>query len=410
MAKIIKPLNDTQIKSAKPKEKDFTLSDGNGLYLLIKSNGSKIWRFNYISPDSKKRTLVSFGSYPEITLFNARQKRDEYRSLVSQGVDPQQHKQSIQNQSKKEKDNTFYKVAERWLEQQNSRDITSGTIRRIKNSFVNYIYPSLGDIPISQLKAKDFIEALKPLECAGKLDTVKRISQRINRVMTYAVNNDLIEYNPAGKIGAVFKVAHKQNMPSLPPSELPRIMKAISLASIELQTRCLIEWQLLTITRPIEAVSALWSEIDLKNELWTIPADKMKMRRDHTIPLNKQAIRIIEIMKPISGHGEYVFPTLKAPFNKHMNKETVNTALKRMGFKGELVAHGFRSLASTALNEHGFDYDLIEVSLAHVDRNAVRAIYNRATYLDKRRDMMQWWGDFVEQASQGNVSLSAAQK
>ena len=303
MAKIIKPLNDTQIKSAKPKEKDFTLSDGNGLYLLIKSNGSKIWRFNYISPDSKKRTLVSFGSYPEITLFNARQKRDEYRSLVSQGVDPLQHKQSIQNQSKKEKDNTFYKVAERWLEQQNSRDITSGTIRRIKNSFVNYIYPSLGDIPISQLKAKDFIEALKPLECAGKLDTVKRISQRINRVMTYAVNNDLIEYNPAGKIGAVFKVAHKQNMPSLPPSELPRIMKAISLASIELQTRCLIEWQLLTITRPIEAVSALWSEIDLKNELWTIPADKMKMRRDHTIPLNKQAIRIIEIMKPISGHS-----------------------------------------------------------------------------------------------------------
>lgn len=247
MVKIIKPLNDTQVKSAKPKEKDFTLSDGNGLYLLVKSNGSKIWRFNYISPDSKKRTLVSFGSYPEITLLNARQKRDEYRSLVFQGVDPQQHKQSIQNQSKKEKDNTFYKVAERWLEQQNSRDITSGTIRRIKNSFVNYIYPILGDIPVSQLKAKDFIEALKPLECAGKLDTVKRISQRINKVMTYAVNNDLIEYNPTGKIGAVFKVAHKQNMPSLPPSELPRVMKAISLASIELQTRCLIEWQLLTI-------------------------------------------------------------------------------------------------------------------------------------------------------------------
>ena len=166
MVKIIKPLNDTQIKSAKPKEKDFTLSDGNGLYLLVKSNGSKIWRFNYMSPDSKKRTLVSFGSYPEITLLNARQKRDEYRSLVSQGVDPQQHKQSIQNQTKKEKDNTFYKVAERWLEQQNSRDITSGTIRRIKNSFVNYIYPNLGDIPVSQLKAKDFIEALKPLECA----------------------------------------------------------------------------------------------------------------------------------------------------------------------------------------------------------------------------------------------------
>lgn len=410
MAKIIKPLTDTQIKSSKPKEDDHTLSDGNGLYLLIKKNGSKIWRFNYINPLSNKRALVSFGSYPEVTLQQARQKRDEYRSLVSQKIDPHAHFNSIQQLAISENENTFKKVAEKWYQQQESREITKGTLQRIINSLENYIFPTLGNKPITQLKAKDFIEVLTPLENAGKVDTVKRISQRINRIMAYAVNKDIIEINPTVNMGKAFKSHKKKNLPSLPPSELPRIMKSISLASIELQTRCLIEWQLLTITRPVEAVTTLWEEIDTNNKTWTIPADKMKMRRDHVIPLNKQAMKILEIMKPISGHTKFVFPTMKAPFNKPMNKETVNTALKRMGFKGQLVAHGFRSLASTALNEQGFDYDLIEVSLAHVDKNTVRAIYNRATYLDKRRNMIQWWGNFVEQASQGNVSLSATQK
>jgi integrase len=408
MAKIIKPLNDTQIKTAKPKDKDYTLSDGNGLYILIKVTGSKIWRFNYINPVSNNRALVSFGSYPEVTLQQARQRREEYRTLVSQGIDPQERRKSLIEQSVIENNNTFKKISDKWIELQKSKGFTNNTISIIKSSLENYIYPALGDIPINQLKAKDFIPVLRPLESAGKLDTVRRIIQRINRIMDYAVTQDIIDINPVVRMSTVFKTPITKNQPSLPPSELPRVMKALSLANIELQTRCLIEWQLLTITRPSEAVSALWEEIDLDNKLWIIPAEKMKMRRDHLIPLCKQAINLLEIMKPISGHTKFVFPTLKSPYNKPMNKETINMSLKRMGFKGELVAHGFRSLASTALNEHGFDYDLIEVSLAHVDRNAIRAIYNRANYLDKRRDMMQWWGDFVEQASQGNVSLSGS--
>lgn len=407
MVKIIKPLNDTQIKSSKPKEKDFTLSDGNGLYLLVKKTGYKIWRFNYISPISNKRRLVSFGNYPEVTLLQARHKRDEYRSSVNQGIDPQEQKQAEIQQSVIEQNNTFRIIADKWIDLQKSKGYTDNTINIIRSSLVNYIYPALGNTPINQLKAKDFIPVLRPLESSGKLDTVKRVIQRINRIMDYAVTQDIIDINPVVRMSTVFKSPVTKNQPSLPPSELPRVMKAISMASIELQTRCLIEWQLLTITRPIEAVSALWEEIDFNQKIWTIPADKMKMRRDHIIPLSKQTIKILEIMKPISGHTRFVFPTLKSPYNKPMNKETINMSLKRMGFKGELVAHGFRSLASTALNEQGFDYDLIEVSLAHVDKNAVRAIYNRANYLDKRRDMMQWWGDFVEQASKGNVSLSA---
>ena len=407
MGKTVKPLNDTLIKSSKPKEDDYTLSDGNGLYLLIKKNGSKIWRFNYINPISNKRTLVSFGSYPEVTLQLARQKRDEYRSLVSQGVDPQEQKKIKIKQAINENQNTFQKVADKWIELQTTKGFTTKTINTIRNSLNNYIYPTLGDVPITQLKAQDFIPILRPLECAGKLETLNRIIQRINKVMDYAFTQGIIDINPVARMNAIFMNPVTQHRPALLPTELPRVMKAISMANIEIQTRCLIEWQLLTMTRPSEAVSALWEEIDLDNKLWTIPAEKMKMRRDHIIPISNQAIKILEIMKPISGHSLFVFPTLNFPYNKPMNKETVNNALKRMGFKGELVAHGFRSIASTALNEQGFDYDLIEVSLAHVDKNTVRAIYNRATYLDKRRDMMQWWGDFVEQASQGNVSLSA---
>lgn len=407
MSKVVIPLNDRQIKQEKPKDKEFTLSDGNGLYLLIKPAGSKIWRFNYISPITKKRTLVSFGNYPIVTLQQARSKRNEYRTLISQGIDPNIHYKEQEQATKNDFENTFKKVADKWLELQESKKLTPGTLRIIKSSLENHVYPALGNKPIAQLKAKDFITTLRPLENAGKLDSVRRIAQRINRIMDYAVTQDIIEINPTVRIGMVFKTPQVQNHPSLPPTELPRVMQAISMASITLQTRCLIEWQLLTLSRPIEAVSALWQEIDLDKKIWTVPADKMKMRRDHIIPLCKQAINLLNLMKPISGHLPFVFPRLKAPQDRPMNSETINTSLKRMGFKGQLVAHGFRALASTTLNEQGFSPDIIEAALAHVDKNSIRAIYNRATYLEQRRIMMDWWGDFVEQASKGNVSLSA---
>jgi len=195
-------------------------------------------------------------------------------------------------------------------------------------------------------------------------------------------------------------------MATITAQELPEFMQVLSMARIELQTRCVIEWQLLTMTRPSEAVGVKWDEIDFDNDLWVIPAEKMKMRREHTITLNKQAMAILSIMKPISGHRGYVFPSMKPPYNTPMNASTANMAIKRMGYKDKLVAHGLRALASTILNEQGFDPNIIEVALAHIDTNSVRRAYNRATYLEQRRIMLNWWGNFVEQASKGNVSLS----
>ena len=406
MARITTPLTDTQIKTAKPKDKDYSLSDGNGLYLLVKPNGSKIWRFNYYRPITKIRSLISFGGYPEITLQQARKQRDEARELIKQGIDPQEHKAEQEQRKQEEISSTFRKIAADWFKVKSGKGLTESTLKRTWESLELHLFPYIGDKSIFKLKAKDFIQAMEPLRANGKLETIKRLCQRINEIMFYAVNIGLIDANPAAKIKDAFESPIKGQMATITAQELPEFMQALSMARIELQTRCVIEWQLLTMTRPSEAVGAKWSEIDFDNCLWVIPAEKMKMRREHTITLNKQAIAILSIMKPISGHREHVFPSMKPPYDTPMNSSTANMAIKRMGYKDKLVAHGLRALASTVLNEQGFDPNVIEAALAHVDTNSVRRAYNRATYLEQRKIMMNWWGDFVEQASKGNVSLS----
>lgn len=406
MARITTPLTDTKIRTAKPLEKDYTLSDGNGLYLLVKSIGTKIWRFNYYHPTSKVRTLVSFGSYPEISLADARLKRDEARQLLAKGIDPQQYKKDQLKLLRDERNNTFEKVATDWFKLKSSSNLKADTLKDIWRSLELHVLPYIGSIAITEIKARDFINALEPIKQQGKLESIRRICQRINEVMYYAVNVGLIDANPASKITAAFANPVVKNMPALRPEQLPELLSALSTANIEKQTWCLLFWQLYTMTRPTEATGTKWCEIDLNNNCWIIPAERMKMGREHIIPLSSQAIDILQIMKPISGHREYVFPSMKSPHNKPMNSQTVNAVIKRIGFAGRLVAHGFRSIASTALNENGFPSDVIEAALAHVDKNEVRRAYNRAVYLEQRIEMMQWWGNFVEQSKSSYKPLS----
>ena len=408
MARKTLPLTDTQIKAAKPRDKDYSLFDGGGMYLLIKANNSKIWRFKYTRPYTKKGALISFGSYPEVSLQQARKLRDEARELIKQGIDPQEHKAELEQRKQDEISSTFKKVATDWFKVKSGKGLTESTLKRTWESLELHIFPYIGNKSIFKLKAKDFIQAMTPLRANGKLETIKRLCQRVNEIMFYAVNIGLIDANPAAKIKDAFESPTKGQMPTIKAQELPEFMQALAMARIELQTRCLIEWQLLTMTRPNEAVGVKWQEIDLNNCLWVIPAEKMKMRREHTVTLNKQAMALLSIMKPISGHREHIFPSLKPPFSTPMNSQTANMAIKRMGYKNKLVAHGLRALASTILNEQGFDPNVIEAALAHVDSNSVRRAYNRATYLEQRRIMLDWWGDFVEQASKGSVSLSGS--
>ncbi|MGR5412861.1 integrase domain-containing protein [Vibrio astriarenae] len=406
MARITKPLTNTEVKQSKSKDKVYNLSDGEGLALRIKPNGSKLWLFDYYRPYTKKRTCISFGSYPELSLAEARKKKVEARALLAQKIDPKTYREETERAISDKLNTTLIQVAKDWFALK-SNEVTPSYAEDIWRSLELHVFPAIGDMPIDAIKATHAIETMKPLAAKGSLETIKRVAQRLNEIMVFAVNTGLIQANLLTGIKAAFKAPTKKHMPTLKPEELPELMKALNLASIKRTTRCLIEWQLHTITRPSEAAGARWDEIDIESKLWNIPAERMKKRKPHSIPLSPQAISLLDLMRPISGSREFIFSSDRDP-KKHLNEQTANMALKRMGFAGKLVSHGLRALASTTLNEQGFDGDIIESALAHVDSNEVRRAYNRADYIARRRVLMCWWSEHIEQAATGKFSLSSA--
>ena len=398
-------LSELKIRAAKPLEKDYVLVDGDGLQMRVRINGSKLWNFNYYHPVTKKRINMGLGTYPELSLAQARKMTIEARELLATGIDPKEQRDNLKQAKKAETEHTFQNVATAWYELKKD-SVTPAYAEDIWRSLTLHVFPDLGATPISAISAPQVINLLRPLETKGSLETVKRLSQRLNEIMTYGVNSGLIHANPLSGIRSVFKKPKKKNMAALAPDELKELMVAIANASIKRTTRCLIEWQLNTMTRPAEAATTRWEDIDFEKKIWTIPAERMKKRRIHIVPLTDQALALLEAIKPYSGHREYVFPADRDP-RTHCNSQTANMALKRMGFEGRLVSHGMRSMASTILNEHGWDPELIEVALAHVDNNEVRSAYNRAEYIERRRPMMAWWSEHIQEASTGNLSVSA---
>ncbi|WP_345876068.1 integrase domain-containing protein [Shewanella algae] len=398
-------LTNTQIKNQKPGPKDIVLSDGGGLQLRVRTNGSKLWNFNYYHPITKKRVNIGIGPYPEIGLAKARELVLEYRQLVATGVDPKEKREQESLKNKQETMYTLRNVAVEWLEIK-KHEVTEDHATKTWRSLERHVFPEFGNSPLTKITAPNVIKLFRPIEASGSLETIKRLSQRLNEIMNHGVNSGYIVANPLVKIHTAFKKPKKENMATLAPSELPELMRSLSQASIKRVTRCLIEWQLHTMTRPSEAAMARWDELDLEKLIWTIPAEKMKKRRVHVIPLTQQMLGILEAIKPISGHREFIFPSDRDP-KTHCNTQTANMALKRMGYGGRLVSHGLRSLASTILNEEGFESDLIESALSHVDANSVRAAYNRSDFLERRRPMMNWWSEYIETAADGNLSVAS---
>lgn len=324
---------------------------------------------------------------------------------MAQGIDPKAQRNELVQAKRAETEHTFENVATAWFELKKD-SVTPAYAEDIWRSLTLHVFPSMKSTPISEVSAPMVIKLLRPIEAKGSLETVKRLSQRLNEIMTYGVNSGMIFANPLCGIRAVFKKPKKENMAALAPDELPELILEIANASIKRITRCLIEWQLHTMTRPAEAATTRWVDIDFDKRIWTIPPERMKKRRPHTIPLTEQALALLETLKPLSGHREYVFPADRNP-RTHANSQTANMALKRMGFQDRLVSHGMRSMASTILNEHGWDPELIEVALAHVDKDEVRSAYNRADYIERRRPMMAWWSEHIQKAATGNLSASA---
>ena len=403
MARKVKPLSSTEVRQSRGKDKEYNLSDGDGLMLRVKPSGSKIWIFNYTRPFVKKRANISFGTYPELSLADARKKRTSARELLAQDIDPKEHRDEQARQSGKANNNTFKYVAFQH-HQIKKTTISADHAHDIWRSFELHLLPKIGNIPIHKLDAPRVIDVLKPIS-AKSLETVKRLCQRINEVMVYSANTGVIHHNPLAGISKAFETPAKKNMPTISPDQLPTLLKKLSTASIKLTTRCLIEWQLHTMVRPSEAAGARWDEIDIDSALWNIPAERMKKKRAHAVPLTPQTLALLEMIRPLNGRSEYIF-TGDRNFNKPTNSSTANMALKRMEYKGVLVAHGLRALASTTLNEQGIDPDLIEACLAHVDKNEVRAAYNRAEYIVRRKEVMNWWSAHIEKAAEGNMSLA----
>ena len=405
MAAKTKPLTDTQIKQTKPVfDKTLILADGDGLRLLIKPSSSKIWHLRYTNPITKNKTTMSLGSYPSVTLANARSQRKKARELIANGIDPKRHREEEIRKAKFELTNSFKSVFDEWFSIKES-NVAPKQSKLIKRAFENHLFKYLGAMPIGELKPQYVIEVIKKVEQQGKSDLAKRLCSRVNEVMTYAANTGRITFNPlTGIISAFKKVKHKPH-PAVTPDKLPWLLKIINDSQVKKVTRCLIEWQLHTITRSNEATTTKWKDIDLDKKLWSIPADVMKMDKPHLIPLTEQAISLLEIIRPITGYAEYVFPSFH--YGKgHINEETVNKAFRRMGLQDIQTAHGLRSVASTTLNEQGHDYDVIESALAHLDDNQVRRAYNRTDYMERRRKLMVWWSNHIEQCATGNFSLT----
>lgn len=407
MPRVTKALTNTEVEKAKPKAKEYNLSDRQGLFLRVRPNGAKTWLFNYTRPILKKRNNLVIGGYPDVSLKQAREIREEYRALLAQNIDPQSHRQAEETARQAEINTTFEMVALDWFEYRKTRanfsaNYAKDTMRLIERN----LFPHFAKLPITAITAPMALKAFKPLQERGTLETLKRAIQKLNEIMTYALHRDIIPHNPLAHISKEFDSPVVEHFKTIKPDDLSEFLFTLNNAQIHLQTRYLILWQLLTMTRPNEAAMARYSEIDEQARIWTIYINKgikdSDKGREHKITLSRQAMALLREIKKLSAGNEYLFPSVKNP-RTHVNTQTANAAIKRMGYHGKLVAHGLRSIASTYLNEKGYNADLIEVALSHINQDRIRMAYNRADYIKQRFEMLQAWADFIDECSQGVI-------
>lgn len=412
MAKTITPLNDQLIKKAKAKDSSYTLADGQGLHLLIKPTGSKLWEFIYISPTTNKRRKTSLGNYPIMTLKNARLMREEFKKAILDGIDPIEKKQAdkIKLKEKQEQSNhTIEKILTRFFEiKQHNKSLKDITIAKAKGRLENHIFPFLPKKEktiIHDITFEMIVKILKRLEDDSKLETLDRIKRLLVDVYKFAYTENIIKNAELfAKLELkTFKKLSKadvKNHPTLTDiNEVKELLNNINNYQGEIYTKYALLLSIHTAQRQGSIISAKWENIDFENAIWTIPAERMKMKREHLLPLSSQVIEILKELKKHSGRYTYLFPNVQHS-NSHMSNNTVNTALRRMGYTNEqIVAHGFRAMFSTICNdnisEHQIGYEFIEKALAHQEKNEVREVYNRAKNLKEIRKLMQWYSDFL---------------
>lgn len=407
-------LTDIKVRSAKPQEKEYTLVDGDGMFLLIHPNGSKYWRFRFRF--GGKQHLMAFGVYPEISLADARQKREEARRLVAAGIDPREHKRAVKEELAKE-DITFESVAREWHAA--NKKWSEEHSRRVLKSLEDNLFPAIGKRSIDSFSTRDILVPIKGVEATGRFEVASRLQQRTNAIMRYAVQSGLIDYNPAQEMAGAVASSNRVHRPALELKRLPELLHRIDSYTGRPLTRLAVELTLLIFIRSSELRFARWSEIDFETAMWTIPAEReaiegvkhsergSKMRTPHLVPLSRQALAILKQVHKLSGERDFVFVGDHNPC-KPMSENTVNKALRVMGYdtKIEVCGHGFRTMACSSLIESGlWSRDAVERQMSHMERNSVRAAYiHKAEHLDERRLMLQWWADYLDVNREKGIS------
>lgn len=399
-------LTESTIRAAKPKETAYRLSDARGLCLSIAPTGARLWRLRYRFGGVEK--LLSLGSYPDVSLKRAREKCDEARRLLADGVDPSAKRKA----EKLSQADTFAAIANEWLDLQRKK-FAPKTLEKAEWTFKNLLNPYIGSQPIKTITAPDLLAVLRRLESRGKHETAHRTKQRASQVFRYAIATGRAERDPAADLrGALAPIVVKNHAAITDPAKVGELLRAIDGYSGQPATLAAFKLAPLVFVRPGELRAARWDEftLDGKDPEWRIPGERMKMGELHVVPLAHQAVAILNELREITGPDGYVFPAL-TDSNRPMSENALTAALRRMGYTGEeMTWHGFRTIASTLLNEQGWHPDLIELQLAHAERNSVRAAYNKAQRIPERRKMMQAWADYLDTLRAGAkvVSIRAA--
>jgi len=392
------PLTNTAIRNAKPGPKAVRLFDGGGLYLEVAPSGGKWWRLKYRFGGKEKR--LSLGVYPDVSLAQARERRDEARKMLAQGLDPGEVRKAEKSESV-EQTNTFEAVAREWHAKFSPSWVVSHS-GRILRRLEKDVFPWIGSRPIREIMAPELLETLRRIEARGALETAHRALQNCGQVFRYAVATGRADRDPSGDLRGALPPPNKKHHASLTdPKDIAALLRSLDTYSGHHVTRCALKLAPLVFVRPGELRHAEWSEIDFEAAEWRIPAAKMKMREKHIVPLSRQAVAVLREIQPLTGAGRYVFPSARSKA-RPMSENAVTAALRRMGYTSdEMTGHGFRSLACTLLNEMGWHKDAIERQMAHAERNSVRAAYNFAEHLPERRRMMASWADYLDQLKAG---------
>lgn len=387
-------LTAVAIRNAAPSDKPLKLFDGGGLFLQVMPNGSRYWRLKFRHAGKEK--LLALGVYPEVTLAEARQRRDKARGEMRDGRDPSAERKIERRKARLSAATTFEGIAHDWLASQ-KRKLSQATYDKATRTLEANVFPWMGARPIAEIDAPELLAVLKRIEARGAHETAHRVKARVGQVFRYAIAHGTATRDPSADLrGALAPVVSKSHAAITEPAKVSELMRALDGYAGHFPTRCALRLAPLLFVRPGELRHAEWLEFDLDSGDWRIPAGKMKMREAHLVPLSSQAVSILRELEPLTGRGRYLFPGLRTA-GEPMSENTVNAALRRMGYdKDTMTGHGFRAMASTRLNEMGWAPDVIERQLAHAERNKVRAAYNRAQYMAERRKMMQAWADYLD--------------